>query len=73
MKRSLDQIQSHMVGIYGKALEKVRTGALGKKDNDVEFYNSLTPEHFAAIRSKHGVDGLNRYIRAMEFKRGGGK
>ena len=39
------------------------------KDDDLDIYNTLTPEDFPHIATRYGADNTAEYIQEMERKR----
>ena len=39
------------------------------KDDDLDMYNTLTPEDFPHIATRYGADNTAEYIQEMERKR----
>jgi hypothetical protein len=60
-------------------IDKASSKAFSRVDNmfpknqDVQLYESLTPEAFDTLAKKYGADEIVRYIKEMEYQRMGGK
>jgi len=52
-----------------EAFGKARDTSGISRDDEVNRYNQLKPEHFEALVEKHGLENVIQYIKEMESRR----